>query len=124
MRCRCHLEEALPIGACCVGSLTLIGGDPGVGKSTLLLQLAGILSEIPVDEESDVESAVTQSQEVLYASAEESEEQVNLTPPPFLFRDGITARCLRNGYNDTPSPSLSEYEETWKVLLVFSGLEE
>lgn len=27
------------------GSLTLIGGDPGVGKSTLLLQVAGMLSQ-------------------------------------------------------------------------------
>ena len=27
------------------GSVTLIGGDPGIGKSTLLLQLVGNLSK-------------------------------------------------------------------------------
>lgn len=27
------------------GSLTLVGGEPGVGKSTLLLQLAGMLTQ-------------------------------------------------------------------------------
>ncbi|MCI55661.1 DNA repair protein RadA, partial [Trifolium medium] len=27
------------------GSLTLVGGDPGVGKSTLLLQMAALIAE-------------------------------------------------------------------------------
>jgi DNA repair protein RadA/Sms len=43
------------------GSVTLLGGDPGIGKSTLLLQVA---------------SHVAASQRVLYASGEESESQV------------------------------------------------
>ncbi len=43
------------------GSITLLGGDPGIGKSTLLLQVA---------------SHVAQGQRVLYASGEESESQV------------------------------------------------
>lgn len=43
------------------GSVTLLGGDPGIGKSTLLLQVA---------------SHVAGSQRVLYASGEESESQV------------------------------------------------
>jgi len=43
------------------GSVTLLGGDPGIGKSTLLLQVA---------------SHVAGSQRVLYASGEESEAQV------------------------------------------------
>ena len=45
------------------GSVTLIAGEPGIGKSTLLLQLAYLLS---------------QSYSVLYVSAEESEGQVGL----------------------------------------------
>lgn len=49
------------------GSLILVGGDPGVGKSTLLLQVAGLLAE---GGEEDV------SAPVLYVSGEESEEQV------------------------------------------------
>ncbi|MEZ0343314.1 MAG: DNA repair protein RadA [Caldimicrobium sp.] len=45
-------------------SLILIGGDPGIGKSTLLTQMAGALTE--------------QGKRVLYFSAEESAEQVKL----------------------------------------------
>lgn len=45
------------------GSVTLLGGDPGIGKSTLLLQaLAGLSANV----------------DVLYASGEESVEQVGL----------------------------------------------
>ncbi len=46
------------------GSLVLIGGDPGIGKSTLLLQVANELSiRLP---------------RILYVSAEESGQQVKL----------------------------------------------
>ncbi len=46
------------------GSLILIGGDPGIGKSTLLLQAADKMSEA--------------GQTVLYVSGEESERQIKL----------------------------------------------
>ena len=46
------------------GSLTLIGGSPGIGKSTLLLKIAGNLAE--------------KQQEVLYVSGEESAGQIKL----------------------------------------------
>lgn len=46
------------------GSLVLVGGDPGIGKSTLLLQCAAAIAA----------SGVT----VLYVSAEESAQQVRL----------------------------------------------
>lgn len=50
-------------GGVVAGSFTLIGGDPGIGKSTLLLQAADRwASEVPV----------------LYATAEESTRQVKL----------------------------------------------
>ena len=45
------------------GSLVLVGGDPGIGKSTLLLQSA---------------SAMAATTSVLYVSAEESAQQVKL----------------------------------------------
>jgi len=45
------------------GSVTLLGGDPGIGKSTLLLQVA---------------AHVAGSAPVLYASGEESVEQIGL----------------------------------------------
>jgi DNA repair protein RadA/Sms len=44
------------------GSISLFGGDPGIGKSTLLLQLAGRIA--------------AQGSEVLYVTAEESAAQV------------------------------------------------
>ncbi|AGY57822.1 DNA repair protein RadA [Gloeobacter kilaueensis] len=50
-------------GGIVTGSLVLIGGDPGIGKSTLLLQAACRLA---------------QAQPVLYVSAEESAQQVKL----------------------------------------------
>jgi DNA repair protein RadA/Sms len=43
------------------GSVVLIGGDPGIGKSTLLTQMSGAMSE---------------SESVLYVSGEESERQI------------------------------------------------
>ena len=46
------------------GSVTLISGDPGIGKSTLALQIAHVLSE--------------QDLKVLYASGEESARQIRL----------------------------------------------
>ncbi|OEL29143.1 DNA repair protein RadA [Dichanthelium oligosanthes] len=50
------------------GSLILVGGDPGVGKSSLMLQLASnILESFKVDDESSP---------VVYVSGEESIEQI------------------------------------------------
>ena len=46
------------------GSVILLGGDPGIGKSTLLLQLSGLLA--------------SDGQPVLYASGEESPQQIKL----------------------------------------------
>src|SRR5436309_1897284 len=46
------------------GSLILIGGDPGIGKSTLLLQTANLLQQ--------------QESVVLYISGEESEKQIKM----------------------------------------------
>ena len=46
------------------GSLILVGGDPGIGKSTILLQVAGNISG--------------DSKEVLYISGEESLRQIKL----------------------------------------------
>lgn len=45
------------------GSLVLIGGDPGIGKSTLLLQICGFMGG---------------EHTILYVSGEESERQIKL----------------------------------------------
>ena len=46
------------------GSLVLIGGDPGIGKSTLLLQLCRNLSQ--------------KQHDILYISGEESPQQIKM----------------------------------------------
>ncbi len=51
-------------GGLVAGSLTLVGGEPGIGKSTLLLQVSGAIAE--------------NSGPVLYVSGEESIEQVKM----------------------------------------------
>lgn len=57
------------------GSFVLLGGEPGIGKSTLLLQMAG---------------AMAQNRDVLYVSGEESGKQIKLRAD----RLGISAARL------------------------------
>jgi DNA repair protein RadA/Sms len=58
------------------GSLVLLGGDPGIGKSTLLLQSA---------------EAMAQRHSVLYVSAEESAQQVKLRWRRLAEQQGASA---------------------------------
>ncbi len=64
-RIRTGIEEFDRVlgGGIVKGSLVLIGGDPGIGKSTLLFQVAGNISDEKV---------------VLYVSGEESIQQIKL----------------------------------------------
>jgi len=59
-----HIDEfdQLLGGGIMPGSLSLIGGDPGIGKSTLMLQIAAAIAN--------------QNKKILYISGEESEEQL------------------------------------------------
>ena len=50
-------------GGIVIGSVTLIGGEPGIGKSTILLQLCG---------------EVSKTKNVLYVTGEESVRQIKL----------------------------------------------
>ncbi len=61
------LEEFARVlgGGVVPGSLILVGGDPGIGKSTLLLQTAGVLVEAT-------------GRPVLYVSGEESARQIKM----------------------------------------------
>ena len=61
------------------GGSILLGGDPGIGKSTLLMQVAGALSA---------------SGGVLYASSEESAAQVRMRADRLGLGDGPTAKGL------------------------------
>lgn len=59
------------------GSLVLIGGEPGIGKSTLMLQLA---LQLP--------------QKVLYVSGEESEQQIKLRANRLVHKHSETTYIL------------------------------
>ena len=67
------------------GSLVLIGGDPGIGKSTLLLQLAHHISK---------------EKKVLYISGEESAQQIKLRASR-LFSDDMNMLILAETNLDT-----------------------
>ena len=65
------------------GSLVLVGGDPGIGKSTLLLQVCRNLSEKGV--------------RVLYISGEESLQQIKIRAKRIgTFGDSLTLLCETN----------------------------
>ena len=66
IRVKTHISEFDRVlgGGIVQGSLVLIAGDPGIGKSTILLQTAGKLCE--------------DGKKVLYVSAEESASQIKL----------------------------------------------
>ena len=79
------------------GSVTLLGGDPGIGKSTLMMQLAAALSPLPI----------------LYVSGEESPGQIKLRAarlgfdpaPGFLVFPETNADAVA-GVLDTAPPGL------------------
>lgn len=111
-------------------SLILVGGDPGIGKSTLLLQVSGNLSR--------------GGQSVLYISGEESLSQIKLRANRLCgFGDGVRFLCetdldviaqvlkaekpdtviidsvqtvFRDGVNGAPG-SISQVRESTSVLL-------
>ncbi len=56
------------------GSLILVGGDPGIGKSTLLLQTAGLIAEAT-------------KRPVLYVSGEESARQIKMRADRLAIRN-------------------------------------
>jgi len=65
------------------GSLVLVGGDPGIGKSTLLLQVCRLLSE--------------RGKRVLYVSGEESLRQIKMRAQRIgPFQDSFLLLCETN----------------------------
>ena len=96
------------------GSLVLIGGDPGIGKSTLLLQVANSLAKrLP---------------RILYVSAEESGQQVKLRAsrlgvglPPVEKEETGNGKEKKNGKS---SVAKSENSEPNLYVLPETDLEE
>ncbi len=74
------------------GSIVLVGGDPGIGKSTLMLQMA---------------MEMANSRRVLYVSGEESERQIKMR----------AARLTVDGKKDLPKNLLLVTETNLEVIL-------
>jgi DNA repair protein RadA/Sms len=87
------------------GSLVLVGGDPGIGKSTLLLQAAAGLA-------SDTER-------VLYVTAEESAQQVKLRAD----RLGLTSDNLYLLSETNVDAILTAAEELKPIVLIVDSIQ-
>jgi DNA repair protein RadA/Sms len=86
------------------GSVILLGGDPGIGKSTLLLQVA---------------AHVAASRAVLYASGEESVAQVSLRAE----RLGLAADALRVAAQTDLEAILALAAEARAAVLVIDSIQ-
>ena len=84
------------------GSVTLLGGNPGIGKSTLLLQIAGRIQG-----------------KVLYVSGEESAEQIRMRAGRLAFRN---ADCYIFTETDT-SEVIKQAREMQPELVVIDSIQ-
>ena len=87
------------------GALILLGGDPGIGKSTLLLQVSGRIAE--------------ESGKVLYASGEESDMQLKLR----AHRLGINSPNLLVQAETNLDIILNEAKRSQPMLLVIDSIQ-
>ena len=91
-------------GGTVIGSLVLVGGAPGIGKSTLLLQIC---------------SRLCQGRTVLYVSGEESERQIKLR----ANRLGVSAEGLYLLSETRLSDILSAVEEIKPDFLIVDSIQ-
>lgn len=82
-----ELDRVLGGGAV-KGSIVLVGGAPGIGKSTLLLQLCGLVDE---------------GQKILYVSGEESERQIKMRAQRLGVDGGKIYVIAETGLNEVLS---------------------
>lgn len=87
------------------GSITLIGGEPGIGKSTLILQLGALLAE--------------EAAPALYVSGEESERQIRMRAD----RLGLRADALYLLTETRLEAVLAQVERLGPRLLVIDSIQ-
>jgi len=87
------------------GSVVLVGGDPGIGKSTLLLQVAAVMESV--------------AGPVLYVSGEESERQIKMRAE----RLGLAPRDLFLVTETELGAILTHVEETRPRLLIVDSIQ-
>ena len=99
-------------GGIVLGSLVLIGGEPGIGKSTLMLQIA-----------------LTLTQKVLYVSGEESESQIKMRAERlssknnncFILTETSTDNIFRQIEEFAPDVLIIDSIQTMQSSLIESG---
>ncbi len=117
------------------GSLTLIGGDPGIGKSTLLLQVSALVSQagrkvVYVSGEETLRQIKLRAErlgikgEGLYLLAESDLgailEQIEALSPGTVVIDSIQAVCLPE--MDTAAGSITQVRECTTRLMQWAKL--
>ncbi|GEO23176.1 DNA repair protein RadA [Cyclobacterium qasimii] len=113
------------------GSLVLIGGEPGIGKSTLMLQIALMLSNTKVlyvsGEESETQIKMRSermqhhSDECFILSETKTQhifQQIELLKPDLLVIDSI--QTLHSQYVESPAGSVSQVRECTAELMKFA----
>jgi DNA repair protein RadA/Sms len=113
------------------GSLVLIGGEPGIGKSTLMLQIALTLREKKVlyisGEESEAQikmraDRMTAKNENCYVLSETNTQQIfqqiEILQPDFLIIDSI--QTLNSQYVESAAGSVSQVRECTAELMKFA----
>lgn len=113
------------------GSLVLIGGEPGIGKSTLMLQIALMLSDKKVlyisGEESEAQikmraDRMTSKNENCYVLSETNTQQIfhqiEILQPDFLIIDSI--QTLNSQYVESAAGSVSQVRECTAELMKFA----
>ncbi|MFQ5524162.1 MAG: DNA repair protein RadA, partial [Acidimicrobiia bacterium] len=100
-----HEVDRVLGGGLVVGSVILLGGEPGVGKSTLLMQLAGSLGQ--------------DGARALIASAEESVHQVALR----ARRLGVESASVELAADDDVDAIIALAEKTRPELLVVDSIQ-
>ena len=93
------------------GAAILVGGEPGIGKSTLLLQVAGLVA--------------AQGRRVLYASGEESLPQIKGRAERLGMGETERRRAKQAAYNEehgiTPTSTRKSLESPLDSLYVEDG---
>jgi DNA repair protein RadA/Sms len=113
------------------GSLILIGGEPGIGKSTLMLQIALMLNQVKVlyisgeESEAQIKMRATRmplSSENLYVLSETNTQnifqQVAQLEPDLLIIDSI--QTLHSKHVESAAGSVSQVRECTSELMRFA----
>lgn len=90
------------------GSVCLLAGDPGVGKSTLLLQLCLLLSE--------------KGKKVLYISGEESAEQIKMRATRLLGKKKESEHLLILSLTD-PDAAIAQIQDIKPELVIVDSVQ-